>query len=91
MAILNTLKDKTKEQDLFGYPVSLYFNRRGRYYNTVGGGCISVFIKLFVLAYLLLLIFKMLTYSDDNINTFKESIRFDDEGHDQILGDDGAI
>ena len=45
------LKDIIKDQDSFGYDVSLTFNNSGRTHNTLIGGILSIFVYIFMMSY----------------------------------------
>ena len=59
------------ENDMFGYLITLNFNKQsGGTYNTVFGGIYSIFIKCFLVYYCWLNVSKIFTHKDDdNVTT----------------------
>ena len=50
---MKTMKRLVKEQDMFGHPVTLNFNKKGSTANTLLGGLCSILVKLFLIVFVL--------------------------------------
>ena len=73
------MQDFLKDQDLFGHPVELNFNKRGSQHNTVLGGIVSIVVKALMVAYVGLLFNRMLIYGDDSFNSTSTLMNHDYE------------
>ena len=51
-----------KSIDLFGHPIELNFNKKGSRHKTVVGGFVSVFVKMALLAYVLIIFLRMFSF-----------------------------
>ena len=49
---MKCVRKKIVNSDMFGHPVSLNFNKKGDTHNTLCGGMLSLFTRLFFLWYL---------------------------------------
>ena len=61
-------------QDLFAVPVSFSFDRRGSEHRTVGGGSLSILIRVALVAYTVLLTKRMLEKADNKNATFSNKM-----------------
>ena len=52
-------------QDYFGHSVQLNFNKRGSEHATIGGGLVSLGVKIIMGVYIYILIKRMINYEDD--------------------------
>lgn len=52
MKFTKKLKEKMEDHDMFGYSVSLNFDKKGDSHNTWIGGFFSLFIKLFMVIFI---------------------------------------
>ena len=48
---MKILKNLILDSDFLGYPISLNFDRKGSTYKTVIGGCLSIIMVIFTIAY----------------------------------------
>ena len=69
-----------RDHDLFGHPVLLTFNKKGTHYNTSCGGCVSIIIKVFMMAILVFLIDRLVNNRQDTISSTKEPVDFKELG-----------
>lgn len=58
-----------KAQDLFGHPVELKFNHGGSRHKTAVGGFLSIFIRMALFSYIVLIFHRMVTYDDNKETT----------------------
>jgi hypothetical protein len=58
-----------KDQDFFGHPVMLSFNKRGNTHQTKCGGIASIFIKIFMLFYIGYNFGKLIFRLEDNFSS----------------------
>lgn len=58
-----------KDQDYFGHPVLLNFNRKGSTHSTLCGGLISILINAFMVLYLVINVDKLVNRKDDNFKS----------------------
>ena len=65
--------DWMREQDYFGHTVTLNFDRNGDTHKTIIGGFFSIFIKAFIIWYVYLNFYQLLTYGNDNMQ-YTESL-----------------
>ena len=84
MAVIKCVKNTIRNRDIFGHPVLLNFNKRGDTHNTVIGGCMSIFVIMFLLYYLGIHVKKMVLYEDDKISS-KESSMTNEESQNTVL------
>ena len=71
------IKEALKNQDMFGKPVSLNFDKKGDVINTNFGGVISLIIKIGMFAYFINKYVIMKTHGNDKIVTNQEFTDFD--------------
>ena len=64
-----SLTTHIKTHDLFGYRIKLNFNKEGNFHKTLAGGQVSIFIKMIMLLYILVLVQKLMTNGDDEIHS----------------------
>ena len=64
---MSSVTNWIRDQDLFGQPVQLYFNRNGPSHRTVLGGVVSIFSTTLLLVYMGIYLEKMINYKDDKI------------------------
>ena len=64
------LKYLLRNQDIFGHPVLLNFNRTGSFHKTSIGGFFSILIKMIYVAYMGFLIDQMIHKQDDRSFSF---------------------
>ena len=69
---MNKICSVIEEQDLFAVPVTFSFNRKGSDHKTVAGGCLSILIKLTLLAYTVLLTKTMIGKLDNKNETYED-------------------
>ena len=60
--MLKFLKDKLREQDLYGHPVELNFNKKGKEHKTLVGGLFSIFVLVVYYMFVYMNLKKMLLY-----------------------------
>lgn len=77
---MGKLKHLIKDQDLFGYTVDLNFNKAGHSHNTLIGGVVSMFLKLFLIFYVVFLFNKMLGYRENLIYHIAKELDLDELG-----------
>jgi hypothetical protein len=58
-----------REKDMFGYLITLNFNRRGQYHKTQIGGIVSMCIKIFINVYIILNFTTLFSYGDNKNGT----------------------
>ena len=81
--VRNAMSNAVKSQDLFGHPIRLNFNQRGSRHKTVVGGFLSIFIRIALVAYVVVVIHRMFSYGDNKLMTSYAMREFDDhEGGD---------
>ena len=61
-----------REFDLFGHTIELNFNKEGSTYKTFIGGLISLIVKIFLLYYLILKTYVLVTFGDNTV-TYQEA------------------
>lgn len=66
-----------KDQDLFGHPVQLNFNKRGPEHTTTLGGIASICVKALMLCYVAILIKRLVKFEDDTIISSSSVFNFD--------------
>ena len=66
--LLNFIKDKTVDQDLYGHPVELNFNRKGNTHKTLIGGFASIIVLAIYYLYIGINLKKMFLHESDNIS-----------------------
>ena len=79
----NSLKPYWKSirsKDMFGYLITLNFNRRGQYHKTQIGGLFSVCIKVFIYVYVILNFHSMFTLKENKNITIKSMEPFEKIG-----------
>ena len=59
--------DAIKSIDMFGHPIELNFNKSGSAHQTVVGGFFSIYIRLFLLFYVVSIFHRMFTYGNDTV------------------------
>lgn len=74
------LRKRVKNNDMFGHSVVLNFNRQGETYKTSFGGCISIFIKVVLIAYVYLRFTKMIYLSDNQYGMNAMPAEFNETG-----------
>jgi hypothetical protein len=78
------MKKCIKGFDLFGHPISLYFNKSGDSHKTLLGGNVSIVIYITFVFYFYYLISKLVNFQGDNLlsvssaNTDWTRVRFND-------------
>ena len=65
---------------MFGYPISLNFNRHSSSFTTFSGGSLSLMINLLLVAFCTVKLIKMFTFDGDSISSDLEPIDFDSLG-----------
>ena len=75
-SVINWLRN----QDVFGQPVQLNFNRNGPNHKTVFGGVVSIFSTSLLLVYMGIYLDKMINYRDDKISLIANSLNFKEQG-----------
>ena len=58
----NGMSNVIKNIDMFGHPIEFNFNKRGTKHNTIVGGFVSIFIRSFLLFYVIYIFSKMFSY-----------------------------
>ena len=71
--IIGPIREWVRCQDFFGHQVSLNFDKNGDTHNTIIGGFFSIFIRLFIMWYIVMNFYKLITYEDDNMQ-YTESL-----------------
>jgi hypothetical protein len=71
------MKKFVKGQDMFGFPISINFNGSGSTFTTLPGGLLSILINLFLVAFCLLKVKKMILLEGDSFSFDLEPIDFD--------------
>ena len=66
---LNRYWKMIREKDMFGYLITLNFNRRGQFHKTQIGGLVSMGIKIFINIYIILNFTTLFTYGDNKNGT----------------------
>ena len=61
-------KDYITDLDMFGYPITLNFNKNGNEYKTIIGGTMSLLIKLTIFLYFGLNLYGLLTLGNNENN-----------------------
>ena len=69
-----------REKDMFGYLITLNFNKRGQYHKTQIGGFVSMGIKIFINMYILLNFTTLMTYNDNKNGTLIAFEEVTDQG-----------
>ena len=67
MPILDTIRS----QDLFGFPIALNFNKGGSTHKSVLGGAVSIFIKIIIVTYTVVLVNTLVFNENDELQTIK--------------------
>ena len=67
---MNCLLDLIEGQDLFAVPVTFSFRKKGGEQKTVIGGCLSIIVRLSLVAYMVLLTSRMLNREDNSNETY---------------------
>lgn len=62
-----------KEFDYFGLPINLEYAEEGTAYKTAGGGVLSILIRIFMIAYTIILLNRLVNYGHD-LHTSIETI-----------------
>ena len=60
-----SFQNALRQQDIFGHPISLNFNRKGDHHKTLVGGFISIWIKILYFSYMIFLLSQLFLYEDD--------------------------
>ena len=76
MTILNIIRD----QDWFGFPIALNFNKKGSTHKSIVGGGVSIFLKTIILIYLLSLFNALVFNENDSNNSVKVLLDPEDLG-----------
>ena len=63
-----------KQRDQFGHQTQFKFNNKGSSHSTFCGGCVSIFIVVFMIFYVVLLVKKLVWMQDDSIQTVIKQI-----------------
>ena len=66
---MKSIRNKIKDNDLFGHKIELIFNKKGSEHKTFVGGVVSLFVKLLMVGYISLLIKKLVKHEDDSNET----------------------
>ena len=74
------MKRLVKEQDMFGHPVSLNFNKKGTTANTLLGGCCSILVKLFLLGFVIFRLHVMINRDDNEYQVTDTPVDFEELG-----------
>ena len=69
-----------KKQDKFGHPIQLQFNNQGSTFNTACGGCVSIFVNIFMVVFVSILVKKWIRKEDDTLSTVIKNINKPDLG-----------
>ena len=77
---MGKLTNFIKDQDWFGHPILLSFNKKGNSHNTAIGGCLSIICKSTIIAYFAILLKKMVNYEDDKILITNMAIDYEELG-----------
>ena len=68
-----------RDQDIFGYPVTLNFSQKGNTFNTYIGGAVSVFIKMVLLSFLVYKGSVLINLDGNTYFTTSKITKFDEE------------
>jgi len=63
--MLTFISEKVNDQDLFGYPIVLNFDKKAGTHNTICGGAVSIVIKTLMALYTFIVVQQMLTMDND--------------------------
>ena len=63
MSLLNYIR----ENDLFGFPIALNFNKKGSTHKSILGGSVSIFLKLIILIYSISLVNSLVFNENDTL------------------------
>jgi len=75
----NKLYNTVRDQDMFGHPVTLNFNRQGDTHNTFIGGLVSMFIKLLIFGFLAYKSYVLVTLGDNDYFSNQRLTSFSEE------------
>jgi extradiol dioxygenase family protein len=69
-----------RDQDVFGHDVSLHFNKQAAKHTTVTGGIMSIVVKVGMLAFTMLLFWRLLFFKGDSIALQMKIMNFTRQG-----------
>lgn len=69
-----------KSHDLFGHTIAINLNKEGDKHQTCVGGCMSLFVKIVMLMYILLNVMNLVLYDADSIVTRFMKLDLDEAG-----------
>ena len=72
----NAFKSYIREQDIFGKPIMLNFNKKGNTHNTVFGGLVSIISKAILFVYFIIHVEKLVNFGDDKITIINSSLNY---------------
>ena len=72
-----------EDQDIYGEPVILKFNKKDWVHKTVFGGVATLFVKCLMLVYMSILVQRMVLYQSTSNKSF--NLQFSDEQRDAYL------
>lgn len=81
---MNKLSSSIRDIDMFGHPIELNFNKKGSTHNTVVGGFFSIFIKSFLLFYVIYIFYQMFTFGNDVVRNATFSLLADSESGEKL-------
>ena len=75
-----TANNIIRNQDWFGFPITLNFNKKGSTHQSVLGGSVSIIIKTVIFLYCLVLVKTLFHHEDDTLRNVKVQTDPDDLG-----------
>ena len=66
---MDCLDNFLKRHDMFGHPVGVNFKKQGDHHKTTLGGFVSVFVKMVLGVYVILMFRRLFTNGDDHFST----------------------
>ena len=61
------IAETVRDIDMFGHRIELNFNNKGSMHKTIVGGFFSIYIRLFLLFYVIYVFQQMLTFGNDTV------------------------
>lgn len=77
---MKSLKRFINNQDLFGHPISIKFNKKGDHHTTLVGGVMSILLKVFLLFVLVIKTRDMFSRKDAQSFLSVENVDYEDVG-----------